>query len=107
MFCLNHLAQLGRMYDEIQGHGAGVLGVGGASQEAARKVMRAFRTPFPILADPQRTTYADYGLSKVLIIQQSGTFLIDRGGTIRYLHRATNPQRALRRHELRAALRSL
>jgi hypothetical protein len=43
----------------------------------------------------------------VLILQQSGTVLVDRHGTIRYLHRATNPQQALKRHELRAALRSL
>lgn len=96
------------MHDEIKRYGADVLALGGAPRETAARVAHTLKLPFPVLADPERKTYADYGFSKVaLVIQQSGTILVDRDGIVQYVHRATNPQQALRRHELRASLRSL
>jgi len=71
-----------------------------------RELHRAKRrkVPFPVLADLDRTVYRAYGLGKALGIQQSGTFLIDAAGTVRYANRATVPLGALKEPALLAAI---
>lgn len=108
MYCLNHLAQLGRMYDELQGRGAQVFVIGAAPHAKASHIAEIFKSPFAILADPSRSTYMAYGFSKVLgLIQKSGTVLVDRAGVIRYLHRVANPQHSLKTDELLEAVAQL
>jgi peroxiredoxin len=92
MQCRAHVAQLGRNYSELQSLGADVLVVLGDDLEHARRYAQFLHTPFPVLADPGRAVYRQFGLEKVyLVIQRTASLVVDRGGVIRYMRRATNP----------------
>lgn len=92
MQCRAHVAQLGRMYEDFQAAGADVLVILGDTPERARRYAEALKTPFPVLADPDRRVYGQYGLEKALfIMQRTASVVVDRQGVIRYIKRATNP----------------
>lgn len=65
--------------------------------------------PFPVVVGRSGTAHADAGLLRKVFgaIQQSGTVLLDREGTVRYRHIATNPGASYRPAELDAAIRGL
>ena len=64
----------------------------GEGPDRARRYAKILRTPFPVLADPGRDAYAQYGLGKsLLVIQRTASVVVDRRGAIRYIKRATNP----------------
>lgn len=92
MQCRSHVAQLGRLYPEIQAAGADVLVILGDSPERAARYGVSLHVPFPILADPTEAVYHRFGLHKaMLLIQRTASVVVDRDGRIRYLKRATNP----------------
>jgi peroxiredoxin len=92
MQCRSHVAQLGRLYTELQAVGTDVLVILGDTPERAARYATALHTPFPILADPTEAVYHRFGLHKALIlIQRTASVVVDRTGIIRYLKRATNP----------------
>ena len=107
MTCRGHVAQLGRINQELMSHDTDVLVIGGGGVEAATKLERALKLPFPVLADPDRAVFESFGLDKKLFIQRSATVLIDKNGTIRYILRATNPRASFDKDELLNALSSL
>ena len=50
------------------------------------------KTPFPVLADPERDVYHLYELDKNFIgIQRTASVIIDQNGLIRYIKRSINP----------------
>lgn len=101
MQCRGHAVQLGRMYEQLQTQDVEVLVIGGGNREDAERLSRTLKLPFPVLADPDRSVYESYGLNKaLLLIQRSGTFLIDRQGIVRYIHQVTNPQASVDKAEL-------
>lgn len=82
--------------------------IGGGSREDAARLARLLDLPFPVLADTDRQVYQRYGLDKVLLfIQRSATVLVDKEGTVRYIHRATNPNASLEMNELLNAVKEL
>jgi peroxiredoxin len=84
---------LGLHHQKLREHNVEVLVIGGGGQARAQAMVSKFRLPFPVLADPDREVYRQYYLSKKLVMmQQSGTMLIDKQGVIRYIKRFTNPQ---------------
>lgn len=92
MQCRSHVAQLGRLYPELQAAGGDVLVILGDSPERATSYGTSLHVPFPILADPTEVVYHRFGLHKaLLLIQRTASVIVDRNGTIRYLKRATNP----------------
>ena len=100
--CLGHVMRLARTYDQIQAQNTVVLVIGPGDRHEAAQLQR--KVPFQVLADPDRAVYQAYGLGKALGIQQSGTFLIDVGGTLRYANRATVPLGALKEPALLEAI---
>lgn len=83
---------MGRNFSELQSLGADVLVILGDDLEHARRYAQYLHTPFPVLADPGRGVYHQFGLEKAyLVIQRTASLVVDRGGVIRYMHRATNP----------------
>ena len=100
--CLGHVMRLGRTYDQIQSQNTVVLVIGPGDLHEAEQLQR--KLPFQVLADPDRVVSQAYGLGKALGIQQSGTFLIDTSGTLRYANRATVPLGALKEPALLAAI---
>ncbi len=96
MQCRFHAAQLGRLYTEFQAVNSQVLVILGDSAERASHFKEALHLPFPVLFDPQRLVYHNYGLEKALIfLQRTASVVIDRAGIIRYLVRSTDPTRWL------------
>jgi peroxiredoxin Q/BCP len=100
--CLGHVMRLARTYEQIQAQNTVVLVLGPGDQHEAEALQR--KVPFQVLADPDRAVYQAYGLGKALGIQQSGTFVIDSSGTLRYANRATVPLGAMKEPALLAAI---
>ena len=94
--CQHHVARLGRIYPTLQAQRTAVLVVGAGRGEDAAKLRERFNLPFPVVADAEGSIYRQFGLNKALnMIQQSGSFLIDMDGVVRYANRSTLPTGAL------------
>ena len=105
MTCLGHAAQLGRMEKELSERNATALIIGGGTALAARLAQRWLKPPYPLLRDPDRAVYHAYGLEKALvIIQESGTIVVDPQGVIRFAQSSANPRAAFPRELVLAAL---
>jgi peroxiredoxin len=92
MQCRSHAAQLGQLYVEFQAHNCEILLILGASLEKATRYAETLHLPYPVLADPERKVYNQYGLQKAMIfIQRTASVIVDRGGRVSYLKTTTNP----------------
>jgi peroxiredoxin len=92
MQCRSHVAQLGRLNDEFVKAGFQVLVILGDTLERARMYADQLKAPFPILADPDRTVYQRFELTKNFIgLQRTASVIVDQNRAIRYLKRVFNP----------------
>ena len=92
MQCRAHVAQLGRMNDEFVKAGAQILVILGDTLDRTRGYAESLKTPFPVLADPERAVYHRFQLEKNFIgIQRTASVILDQNGTIRYIKRSVNP----------------
>ena len=92
MQCRNHAAQLGRLYNDFKAENCEILLILGDSLEKAKRYAEILHLPFPVLADPERSVYHQYGLEKVLLfIQRTASIVVDKRGVIRYLKSTTSP----------------
>ncbi len=92
MQCRSHAAQLGRLYKEFQAHNCEILLILGEPVDKAKRYAESLHLPFPVLADPDRKVYHQYGLEKALVfIQRTASIVIDQAGTIRYIKTTTSP----------------
>lgn len=92
MQCRSHVAQLGRMNDEFVKAGAQILVILGDTLDHARSYAESLKSPFPVLADPDRVIYNLYDLEKNFIgIQRTASIIVDQNGVIRYIKRTINP----------------
>jgi len=104
-----HTVQLGQSAKRFRERGVETLVVGPGGPGKAQWLAHLIRAPYPVLADREREVFRAYGLARriVSLIQQSGTVLVDPGGVVRYLRRATNPLGALDLPELERAIEAL
>ena len=79
------------MNDEFVKAGAQILVILGDTLERARQYAETLKTPFQVLADPERAVYHHYELKKIVGIQRTASVIIDQTGIIRYLKRSINP----------------
>jgi peroxiredoxin len=79
------------MNNEFVKAGAQVLVILGDTLDRARQYAETLKTPFPVLADPERAVYHQYELDKFIGIQRTASLIIDQNGMIRYLKRSINP----------------
>ncbi len=87
---------MGRLNVDFQAANSQVVVILGDTLERARSYRESLHLPFPVLSDPQRTVYHQYGLGKALrLIQRTASIVIDQTGTIRYLVNSTDPTRWL------------
>jgi peroxiredoxin len=92
MQCRAHVAQLGRLNDEFVKAGVQILVILGDTPERAGMYAESLKTPFPVLADPEREVYHRFELQKNFIgIQRTASVVIDQNGVIRYIKRVVNP----------------
>jgi peroxiredoxin len=83
---------LGRKNNEFVNAGAQILIILGDTLDRARGYAETLKTPFPVLADPERDIYHRYELDKNFIgIQRTASVIVDQNGLIRYLKRSANP----------------
>jgi alkyl hydroperoxide reductase subunit AhpC len=60
--------------------------------DRARRYAETLKTPFPVLADPERVIYRHFALTKNFIgIQRTASVIVDQNGVIQYIKRSTNP----------------
>jgi alkyl hydroperoxide reductase subunit AhpC len=92
MQCRSHVTQLGRMNNEFVKAGVQILIILGDTMDRTRKYAETLKTPFPILADPERAIYHRFELTKNFIgIQRTASVIVDQNGVIQYIKRSTNP----------------
>jgi peroxiredoxin len=83
---------LGRKNNEFVKARAQILIILGDTLDRARGYAETLKTPFPVLADPERDVYHRYELDKNFIgIQRTASVIVDQNGLIRYLKRSANP----------------
>ncbi len=109
MQCRSHAAQLGQLYNQFKAANCEILLILGESVDKARRYAEILHLPFPVLSDPERKIYHQYGLDKAMIfIQRTASIVIDQDGIIRYLKTTTSPLIWLQEsHELLKLVSSL
>jgi thiol-disulfide isomerase/thioredoxin len=85
--CREEMPKLEQMYKRYQSRGLTVIGVN-VEQDArvAERMLNDIPVSFPILFDPHNKVGELYGINVM-----PSTFLLDRDGTVRYLHRGYQP----------------
>lgn len=91
MQCRSHAAQLGKVYNDLKAANFEILLILGDTEEKARRYVDSLHLPFPVLADPSRGVYQQYGLEKTFFIQRTASVIIDTKGIIRYIKSVINP----------------
>ena len=64
----------------------------GDTVEKANRYCESLHLPYPVLADPARGVYQQYGLQKSFFLQRTASLIIDCNGIIRYIKTVTIPQ---------------
>jgi peroxiredoxin len=91
-----HAVQLGLASPKLAALDTALLIVVPGPPEQTRKIAKLIRASFPVLADPGRGVFRSFGLGRrLLVIQQSGSALVSRDGTLAYIRRSTGPRGAL------------
>ncbi len=85
------MAQLGRHFEDFKKLNFEILVLLGDTAPRAKRYCEELHLPFPVLADPTRGVYQQYGLQKSLFLQRSASLIVDCDGIIRYIKTATNP----------------
>jgi peroxiredoxin len=100
-----HAVQLGLVSARLASLDTALLVLVPGSPEQARKIAKLIRASFPVLADPDHGVFRSFGLGRrLLLIQRSGSALVDRDGTLVYVRRSTSPRGALDLEALMAAV---
>lgn len=91
MQCRSHAAQLGRLYNEFKAVNVEILIILGEMLDKTKRYAESLHLPYPVLADPTRGVYQQYGLNKTLFVQRTASVIIDCNGIIRYIKAVHNP----------------
>ena len=131
-----YLSQLRRRHQAIRDRQATVLAVSFEPRERLAQLSRQMQLPFPLVSDPQKGSYQDYGLTagslrrvwawgtvwaylKLLARgnryrfgsgdtrQMGGDFVLDRYGTVVYEFRSASPHQRPSMEELLSVLDGL
>jgi peroxiredoxin Q/BCP len=86
--CTKQLGSYSRDLGEFEALDAQVLGISAQSVESHEAFSQKLGLKFPLLADTDKVVAAQYGTLGPLGFPRRSVFIIDRGGIIRYAHRA-------------------
>lgn len=75
-------------YPKFQQRGAEVVAITADALVRGHEYFRTYSLPFPLLLDPRRAVYRQYGVHwRVLSLgQRPGLFIVDKQGIVRYAH---------------------
>jgi peroxiredoxin len=106
--CRQTVSHLKSLYADLQAADVSVYVIGGGDHKYAEQLAVLYKLPFPVLADLKREVYAQYGLHKVVKFnQQSGTYLIDKQGILRYMRQATLAIQSFSARDLMEAVKQM
>ncbi|NUT32281.1 MAG: redoxin domain-containing protein [Hamadaea sp.] len=106
MVCLHHVRALREMHDVLGDHKVvPVVVVPGSPGDAARVRRRA--DGLEVVSSDGDAAHRAVDLERRLLVQHSGTFLVDAGGILRYARTGALPTASFHRGELEAALARL
>ncbi len=91
MQCRSHSAQLSRLYSDFKAANVEILLILGEMVDKARRYADSLHLPFPVLSDPTRGVYQQYGLNKVLFVQRTASIIVDCDGIIQYIKVSISP----------------
>ncbi len=92
MQCRSHAAQLGKLYDQFRAQNCEVILILGDNLEKASRYVESLHLPYPVLSDPKREIYHNYGLEKAMVfLQRTASIFIDQCGIIRYVRTTASP----------------
>jgi peroxiredoxin Q/BCP len=86
--CTKQLSSYSRELDEFEALDAKVLGISAQGIESHEAFAGKHDLKFPLLADTDKAVAALYGTLGPLGFPRRSVFIVDRGGVIRYAHRA-------------------
>ena len=86
--CTKQLSSYSRDLDEFEALDAQVLGISAQGIESHEAFAGKHGLKFPLLADTDKAVAGLYGTLGPLGFPRRSVFIVDRGGVIRYAHRA-------------------
>jgi peroxiredoxin len=106
--CNRHTRELEKLLPEIESHNLDVIVIVPEDADAAYRLKERNNLTLQVMTGND-TAHALAGLDKKFlgIIQQSGTVVIDRAGTVLYKRIATNPEQSFKAKEFQEYLASL
>ncbi len=107
--CRYHAGQLGQLYHEFQATNCEIVLILGEDLDKAKRYVDSLHLPYPVLSDPDRKIYHQYGLQKAMIfLQRTASIVIDTDGKIRYIRTTSSPMVWLQESkELLSAVQSI
>ncbi len=104
--CTRQLQSYTDDWAQFEGIGAVVLALSPQSVESHEGFSCKLGLPFPLLADTDKAVGAAYGILGPLGFYRRSVFVIDGGGTVRYLHRSATSLTYRSTDELVAAVKA-
>ena len=86
--CTKQLNSYNDGLDQFEKLDAQIVGISAQSVDSHESFAGKHGLAFPLLADTDKTVAGEYGTLGPLGFPRRSVFIIDRGGTIRYAHRA-------------------
>ncbi|AKF06809.1 peroxiredoxin [Sandaracinus amylolyticus] len=82
--CTREACMFRDAFEDLQGHGATIVGVSADSGESHKRFAERYQLPFSLLSDPDRKLARDYAIVRPLGLgARRVTFVIGRDGKIR------------------------
>lgn len=85
-FCYPHIQDLKARYAEIQALGAELLMITSTDPIQSEQIQTDLQLPYPLLVDPDCTTFRLYGVGQALGAPLPGQFVLDQTGKLRFKH---------------------
>ncbi len=105
--CTAQLCQYRDSWEKLQELGVIVLGISPDAPERHREFRRRYGLPFPLLADPTREVFRQYGMLTAGLVPARGVVVVDPEGAIRYRWRSVTGIRYPSARQLRELLQRL
>ena len=85
-FCYPHIQELKERYRDIRDKGAELLMISSTNPQQSQQIVSDLQLPYPLLSDPDCTTFRLYGAGQALGVPLPAQYIVDRDGRITFRH---------------------
>ncbi len=85
-YCYPHINDLNKRYSEITAKGAELLMITSTDEQQTKEIIDNLNLGYPLLWDPDCTTFRRYGVGQALGAPLPGQFIVNRQGYITFRH---------------------